>query len=224
MSTWVGNDLMDLAAPHNRGRVAQPRFLKRVLCAMEREQLADEAGDDTAFALLWSAKEAAYKAYQKACPNLVFAPGRWQVQRSTLHLGIGVGNGDVRMDDGEYLKVRWQRSRDWLHCVAVSGPAPAAWDSAVCTLEQSAPRHPFSVNEQAGFSRTESGHVRTLARRLLATHNIHNIEILRETHGNARLPPRVFAAGVPLTQVDLSLSHDGNFVAAAIYLHASMSP
>lgn len=216
MSSWIGNDLIDLAAAHNRGRVAQPRLLDRVLCAAEREQLLDEGGCDDSFALLWSAKEAAFKAYQKACPGLVFAPGRWRLHRSTFALGIGFGDGEVQMDDGTRLRARWQRSSNWLHCVAALGALPTPGNCAVCNLAESAPQQPFSADELSGFSRAESGHVRVLARRLLASHGIHDVEIRREAKGAVRGPPRVFVAGVALADIDLSLSHDGEFVAVAI--------
>ena len=168
MSTRIGNDVIDLRAAHNRGRAGHARLLARVLTANERAQLLADDGGDAVFALLWSAKEAAYKALKKARPTLVFAPGRWQVDCVSLRMTDATCHGHVQMDADTRVAVSWQRQPHWLHCVATFGPTPEQLDSAVCTLAESAPQRPFSAAELASFSRTESAHVRELARQLLA--------------------------------------------------------
>lgn len=220
MSTRIGNDVIDLRAAHNRGRADHARLLARVLTAHERAQLLTDDGGDTGFALLWSAKEAAYKALKKARPALVFAPGRWQVDCAALRMSDATHHGRVQMDADTCIAVSWQCQPHWLHCVATFGPMPEPIDSAVRTLAESAPQQPFSTVEQASFSRPESAHVRELARQLLAARGIHDIEIVRVGDGAAKQPPQVFAAGVPLSHVELSLSHDGDYVAAVIALRA----
>lgn len=220
MTTRIGNDVIDLRAAHNRGRADHARLLARVLTANERAQLLADDGGDAGFALLWSAKEAAYKALKKARPTLVFAPGRWQVDCASLRMTDATHHGRVQMDADTCIAVSWQCRPHWLHCVATFGPTPEQLDSAVRTLAESTPQQPFSASELASFSRTESAHVRELARQLLAAHGIHDIEIVRMGDGAAKQPPQVFAAGVPLTHIELSLSHDGDYVAAAIALCA----
>ena len=216
VNATVGNDLIDLAAAHNLGRARQPRFLQRSLTSAECDQLHAQRGGDVGFALLWSAKEAAYKAARKQQAELAFTPRRWQVETDSLRLRGSAPCGTVRLDAATLVRVRWQLSRQWLHCIAVLGNSQSRIEHAICASDEIAPAAPLSEPERSGFSCAESAAVRVLARRLLQRHGIAAIEILRLTEGNARLPPRVCANGLPLTGVDLSLSHDGHYLAAVI--------
>ncbi|MBE0557548.1 MAG: 4'-phosphopantetheinyl transferase superfamily protein, partial [Proteobacteria bacterium] len=58
----VGNDVVDLNEPDNRGKSGDDRFLGRVFTAEERELIARAAAPNTLLWSLWAAKEAAYKA------------------------------------------------------------------------------------------------------------------------------------------------------------------
>jgi len=212
----LGNDLIDFRASHNRGRAEQPRMLARVLTAGERAQLADEGTGDVGFALLWSAKEAAYKAAKKIQPALVFAPGRWQVDCADLALGGRSKHGAVIIADHPPIAVSWQHHAHWLHCIAVLGPVPPPINSAVLALADCAPTAAFSERERDSFSREQSAAVRTLAKRLLAQRGITDSEIVRERVGRNLMPPQVFSGGAARGDIQLSLSHDGDYVAAAI--------
>lgn len=219
MKPRIGNDLIDLDAAHNRGRTANPRLLARVLSAGERQWLAAGGAGDDGFAMLWSAKEAAYKALKKARPEQVFAPGRWRVDTAALRTAGVVHHGRIAIDARTVLALRWRRHRHWLHCLALLGPAPAVLDSAVCTvrmLGNDRPRAAFTARERAGFVSAESAAVRRLAKRLLRRHGLHAVEIVRTPQGRSLSPPRVLCAGAPVPGTDLSLSHDGRFVAAAV--------
>lgn len=216
MNGTVGNDLIDLAAAHNLGRAGQPKFLARILTATEQAQMAAQNGGDLGFARLWSAKEAAYKATKKQQPALVFAPSRWQVEIESLDDPAAELDGQVTIDPQTRVNVHWRLGSGWLHCIGLLGPHPAVLDQLVASLGEPAPAAVISAREREGFSRSESAGVRALARRLLQAHGIIDIEILRETEGNTRLPPRVFQHGQPLPDLDLSLSHDGAWLAAVI--------
>ena len=216
MTTTIGNDLIDFRASHNRGRAEQPRLLARVLTASERTQLADEDAGDIGFALLWSAKEAAYKAAKKIQPALVFAPVRWQLASADLALADGSKRGTVFIADHPPISVSWQRTSHWLHCIAVRGDASTKTEHAVSALSDCMPRASFSERECDSFSREQSAAVRTLAKQLLAQHGITDCEIVRERIEHRLLPPRVYSAGMARDDVQLSLSHDGDYVAAVI--------
>jgi phosphopantetheinyl transferase (holo-ACP synthase) len=246
VTSFVGNDLVDFAADHNRGRVAQPRFLERVLTADERDRVARDDAGDYAFALLWSAKEAAYKAARKRDPALVFAPRRWQVDVDSLAPGPGERNGTVAIAPGTTVIVRWQQGGGsqhgdasqhdgawqhgdgWLHCIALLGASPGFVDEAVARSIDVEAFGEFAERERAGFSCDESGAVRHLAKRLLHEHGIRGIEIVRnpDAHSGARrrAPPAVYAGENPLSGVDVSLSHDGGFVAAVISAAGTVVP
>ncbi len=216
MKAALGNDLIDFRASHNRGRAEQSRLLARVLTAGERAQLADERTGDVGFALLWSAKEAAYKAAKSIQPSLVFAPGRWQVNRADLALGDSNGHSTVIIADDLPISVSWQHHAHWLHCIAVLGPARQPIDSSVMALADCTPAASFSEREHDSFSREQSAAVRTLAKQLLAQRGITDSEIVRKRTGGGLLPPRVFSNGAARDDIQLSLSHDGDYVAATI--------
>lgn len=216
MKPRIGNDLIDLAAAHNRGRAADPRLLARVLSAGERQWLAAGGDGDARFATLWSAKEAAYKALKKARPEQVFAPGRWQVETAALDAAGEVHRGRIAIDDRTVLTLCWRRRRHWLHCLAVLGPPPAILDAAVRTLGHGRPRATFTERERAGFVCAESAAVRALAKRLLRRRGLDPVEIVRTPQGRSLSPPRVLCDGAEAPGTDLSLSHDGRFVAAAV--------
>lgn len=218
MTPFVGNDLVDFAADHNRGRIGQSRFLERALTLDERDRLARENAGDYGFALLWSAKEAAYKAARKHDPMLVFAPRRWQVDVDSLAPDPDERKATVAIAPNTTVIVRWQQGDDWLHCVALLGASPGFVDEAVARSIDVEACGDFAERERAGFSCPESGAVRNLAKRLLHDHGIRGIEIVRDPDAHRRLPPRVYAGEDPLSGVDVSLSHDGRFVAAVVHL------
>lgn len=222
VTSFVGNDLIDFAADHNRGRSGQSRFLERALTPDERGRLARENAGDHGVALLWSAKEAAYKAARKRDPALVFAPRRWRVDVDSLAPGPGDRAGTVAIAPGALAEVRWQQGDGWLHCVALIGASPGVVDEAVARSIDVEAFGEFAQRERAGFSCRESGAVRNLAKRLLDDHGIRGIEIVRnpgaQPAAHRRLPPTVYAGESPLPGVDVSLSHDGRFVAAVVHL------
>jgi len=211
--TAIGNDLIDFRAAHNRYRARQPRILARVLTASERTRLADADAGDIGFALLWSAKEAAYKAVKKIQASLVFAPRRWQVECADLKL-----SADVTLPDHAPITVTWRPHAHWLHCTAVHGPSPDLIDSAVAALAEFSTDIVFSEDERDSFSSESSAAVRALARKLLAQHGVTKIKIVRERGERGLLPPRVFSDGMARDDIQLSLSHDGDYVAVAIAL------
>jgi phosphopantetheinyl transferase (holo-ACP synthase) len=215
VKSLVGNDLIDFAAAHNCGRAQRPRLVERVLTVAERDRLKLVGGGDRGFALLWSAKEAAYKAARKHHPALAFAPRRWQVEVGAPAASPHPLAGSVALADTR-VAVRWQHGDGWLHCVALLGESPDLVDEAVATSVELEADGDFSARERAGFTCTESGAVRNLAKRLLRHHGIGDIEIRRGARGARRVPPRAYAGGMPLCGVDVSLSHDGRFVAAVV--------
>jgi phosphopantetheinyl transferase (holo-ACP synthase) len=219
MTTLVGNDLIALDAAHNLGRADQTRLLERVLGAAERRWLAVEGSGDAGFAMLWSAKEAAFKALRKYRPGQVFAPRRWEVCVGDPN-PAGERRGQVVVDSLTRLSVRWRRDCHWLHCIALLGPAPARLDSAVWLIRDCGPPAPFSARERAGFHSGESAAVRWLAKRLLHQRGLDEVEIVRDRDGRSLRPPRALRAGVAVPGVDLSLSHDGDYVASVIALSA----
>ena len=76
----VGNDIVDLADPETRLGACHPRFDRRVFAPAELELLATTRSHVRMRWILWSAKEAAYKAARQACATTVFSPSRFVVR------------------------------------------------------------------------------------------------------------------------------------------------
>lgn len=215
MKSFVGNDVIDMLAAHNRGRAQQSRFLGRVLTESEREWLVLAGDGDRRFALLWAAKEAAYKAAKKRDANLVFAPRRWQVEWDAARMS-SVRAASVIIAADTRIAVQWEEGDGWLHCIAFIGAAACRMDGAVGTIDDWAVAGALTVRERDAVMGAESVAVRNLARRLLRRQGFDGIDILRVAHGARRGPPQAVLGHEPLAGVDVSLSHDGRFVAAVV--------
>ena len=185
----VGNDVVDLTDPSVLRHHEDAGFVERVCADDERTRIAT-ARDLWA---LFAAKEAAYKALVKlgASPgfghrSLRVAAGRASVTWRSLRLELSVGGDD-----------------DHVHAVAWSaGAAPAA----------------RVVRGDACDS--ESARARAVLRALVAERlgcEPGSLEVVREPEPLAwdgYGPPRLVRRGATL-DVDVSLSHDGCFAAAA---------
>jgi phosphopantetheinyl transferase (holo-ACP synthase) len=162
-----------------------PRFLARVLAPAERRR----ARDATAVWRLWAAKEAAYKLLARDGGALPFAHRLFAVD---------VDAGLVRHPRGE-VRVRWQE--------------PAA--GAVGCVAWRGPDEPVSATaDLAEVGGEPSAGVRLLCRRLLAGRlgiDVAELEIVRPGGG----PPASRRRGRPMPGVEISLSHDGRYVACA---------
>jgi phosphopantetheinyl transferase (holo-ACP synthase) len=185
----VGNDVVDLEDPAIADSHLRPRFLDRVCAPGERALL--EASSDPKV-LLWSlfaAKEAAFKVISKLSGPPVFAHRRFVVARDLRTVGYG----------GHALHLQLTRGAGWVHAQASTDEQPTS----------------FGVE-----AITEGMDPGLAARRLLLTRlGLVGFEVRREPnpgswdgYGPPRLVSLQAARGQPR---DISLSHDGRFVAFA---------
>ncbi len=199
----IGNDVVDLADPAIARHHENDRFVARV-CSEDERRRVITARD------LWSlfaAKEAAYKALVKLGESPGFG-----------HRAIRVAPdlGSVTWRD-QRLALRVTGDRDHVHAVAWSeetvGAAPIA-----SVVRAEGPRH--------GESESESERARAVLCDLLATAlgcAPGELAIVRDPSPGAwdgYGPPRVLRGGSPI-DADVSLSHDGAFVAAAALVGVS---
>jgi phosphopantetheinyl transferase (holo-ACP synthase) len=185
----IGNDVVDLAEAGE----PSPRFVARVLAPAERE--VARAGGAAAVWRLWAAKEAAYKALARRDPELPFAHARFVVD---------VEAGVVRHADAE-VRVSWSERGRAIACVAHDGGAVLV---AVAAMREAEGAETVPAAERSSYA------VRWLARRLLGEPSI---EVVRPDRGPGRRPgaPEVWRGGRRLDDIEISLSHDGEFVACA---------
>jgi phosphopantetheinyl transferase (holo-ACP synthase) len=201
----IGNDVVDL------GEAGEPsaRFVERVFTPAERERV--RAGGAAAAWRLWAAKEAAYKALARRDPELPFAHGTFVVD---------VERGVVRHGADE-VRVTWGERGRAVVCVAHAGDGRERLSAVAAVLD---------VPEAARAPESERPSVaaRWLVRRLLGERlgaAPEEIEVVREERGPGRRPgpPEVRWRGRKLDDVQISLAHDGEYVACALELSPSPS-
>jgi phosphopantetheinyl transferase (holo-ACP synthase) len=89
----VGNDIVDLSDPESSRDACHFRFERRVFTPEEFEALSTHHTDVQRRWILWSAKEAAYKAARRECAGVVFSPARFVVSLDRSLCGsVGVGS------------------------------------------------------------------------------------------------------------------------------------
>jgi len=189
----VGNDVVDLRQPAAKHSAANPRFLDRVFTDRECDAIA--AAPDR-MAMLWTlfgAKEAGYKVVNKLRPAAAFAHNRFEVSADLSELFY----------DDIYLRLSIDRTDDRVHVVA-------------CTLVGVHMAGVGSVPPGAD----PSAAVRDLLKAAVASRvgcAAGDLAVVREKSPGSWDgfgPPRLLLRGRP-AEIDVSLSHDGRFVAFA---------
>ena len=211
----VGNDIVDLTNPSTRRKSQDIRFINRVFTQGEQKQILSSANPDVMLWALWAGKEAAYKVVSKSYPAVPSVPRAYNVsfdedviQLSRNCSGCYIISGAVRTPRGLILIKAFQ-THDSIHCIGVSG-SPEGVDSVIWGVK----RISKSLNAPPYF---ESSAVREAAKRHLSLYlnrKPDEIEIHR--------PRGARGLGVPIVYVndchagvDISLSHEGEFVAYA---------
>ena len=188
----VGNDIIDLADFETRLGGCHPRFDRRVFAPVELELLATARSRVRMRWILWSAKEAAYKAARQACATAVFSPSRFVVRlNSALHGSVSHGS--------QCWNVRIQLDGDCIHALANDERfhGDTIWGARRLTAEEHA---------------DPSTGARRLALATIAARQ--GLPVARLGIGRSgRIPQLMFDGAAPLAS--LSLSHHGCFVGFA---------
>lgn len=190
----VGNDVVYRRDPHIAAHHLKRRFVDRVCSPGEAGRVRASREPGLLLWSLWAAKEAAYKAVVKLRPGTPFAHRRFVVAESLAA---------VRYEDLQ-LSLELEANEEWVHAVARTG------ETAVLSSVE---------RKEDGADQKEA--VRALAIEALAARfdlPRDCLEIVRRSNAGGRPgPPELLMEGQP-TGVDISLSHDGPFVAfAAIF-------
>lgn len=246
-SIFVGNDVVDLANPRTQGRASDARFVARVFTEDEQAAIHATGGSDVELWSRWAAKEAGFKSISKvigAQPGFLHRAFEvvWS-EAVEAHDEVVAGAGP----EGVVVRVGTVEHADRLAHVSVR-LRPGAVDAvAVCTpsgsadgidvhrrverlldpasswsgpLEELMPR--FSEREADAVRTLESAAVRLGARedvaRMLGVTE-ERVEIVCAPGPSSRRPPRVLLDGCGAA-ADISLSHDGGWIAWAIWVGA----
>lgn len=198
----VGNDVVDLKDASNAGKSGDSRFLKKILTDAEIEYVKNADNPDLALWSLWACKETAYKVMKKNFSGTAFIPRRWQILLTKAHSDYS--EGEVQISEKVGVHIRLFSSSHYIHCVG--SDSLDALDKLIRNVETL----PKEETNPSLFSR------HCLAQSL-ANHfslDLHQIKIKRNRQDGELQPPQVCVDGKK-TNIDVSLSHDGRFVACA---------
>jgi len=210
MIPYVGNDIVDFSAPGAVGKHCDERFLARVFTGYERRLIEDNHDPDRMLWTLWACKETAYKAVVKFHRRISWAPARYKVHIEEAGSRRTVG-GVVDTPAGNIL-VEAGIEGDSVHCIGTSG--------TLCDLK-SIVLDVKRLIRNGSVPPDLSKEARALIVECLASHGAGgkgSIEILRPRGPEGLNPPIVSIDG-RIAPIDISLSHDGMYVACAFIVH-----
>ena len=187
IKAWIGNDIVDLNDPQAQGKENNLAFLSRVFSSAEQRLISESSAPHVMLWTLWSIKEASFKAAQKLLSDIRFIPKKF------------------------LCEIVEAKSAQW-HCCYSS----ACFNVQVTTTNDYV--HAVAVNEASFFvsavllekcEENASNAVRVLALRLLA-----ELGVLADAVRHK--PPRFYRNETEIEDWDVSLSHDGRFIAGAV--------
>lgn len=230
----IGNDVIDLSPSCAGNRLPTLRFLERVFTQTERGLIQRSSRQRETAWCLWAAKETAFKIARKMDVAAVFSPREFAVDMPplTAFRDGRFAEGAVRSRYG-LVFARWDVTDDCIHCFGSTVAATIHGESrqiAVGVRDTEKWMNPYAKQD---FTRRELDSVRAeesflarcLAKELLAVRGLKNVELDRFRAGEALAPPALFQDGKNMKGCDVSLSHDGRFVAAVIHIAPShLSP
>lgn len=182
------------------------RFLKKILTNAEIEFVQSAENSDQALWSCWACKETAYKIIKKSCADATFLPRRWKV--IIKNPKAACSDGEVKITDAETVYIRLFSHSRYVHCVGADSPADL--DKLICKVEALPEKENEKRIDQSLF-------LRECLTRSLADFfrlNFSDIKINRIKEKNELRPPHVYINGKK-SDVDISLSHDGQFIAYA---------
>jgi phosphopantetheinyl transferase (holo-ACP synthase) len=197
---------VDLREPANAGKSRNSRFLKKILTNAEIEFVQNAKNPDATLWSYWACKETAYKVIKKSCLDAAFLPRRWTAVFNKTQSKYS--DGEVIIPEKGKVYVCLFSNSQYVHCVGAD--SLAALDKLIWSVEALPEKE--EVNPSL-FLRNRLG--QKLAEYFSL--NIHDIKIKRARESGELQPPRVYVSGRK-TNIDISLSHDGRFVAYAYHL------
>jgi len=203
---YVGNDVVDLKEPANAEKSQNSRFLKKILTNAEIKFVQNAENPDTAVWSLWACKETAYKVIKKSRSTAAFLPRRWQVVFTKSQSAYS--DGEVIFPGGDGVYIRLFSNSQYVYCFGAD--VLTALDKLISSVK-------ILPDEKDGKATNPSVFVRHCLGQNLAEHfslNFRDIKIKRTRKNGELQPPCVYVAGRK-TDIDISLSHDGRFVAYA---------
>lgn len=182
------------------------RFVERVFTEYEQSLIRAATGrEDYMLWRLWAAKESAFKIVRKLDPVASFAHRLFDLRE------------DGRLHHGDRSFVpRWMDHPEYIHCVACAQDDALA-DVFIANVAQVAglPRE-LDEEEMASVHSQESLLVRIFAKsQLRARFPDSRLKIIRPRREDGQFAPPVLLLNEQWSGIDLSLAHDGPWLAVA---------
>ena len=190
------------------------RFLKKILTDTEIEQLHHCDDPDKALWSFWACKEAAYKVLKKQTSDAAFVPRRWSVHfRSPCaqpedQKPAEFTTGDVLISENKSIPFLLFSSGAYVHCLAAD--RLDVLDKANWRIDVLPEGDQQSIDPSA-FARS----CLTRALSVFFGCDPRQIKIFRAQDKDGELQPPVVSRDGIQSDIDVSLSHDGQFVAYA---------
>lgn len=213
MKVLIGNDIVDLTHPDIRNKHLDERFINRILAAKEKLMLKASSNPKLLLWTLWSGKEAAYKVLKKLIPDMIFS-------HSKIIVEVGNKKDQGIVHFGDYLlSIIWANTREWIHSLAILKKDEEKFKVLEYDIknldEVNTNMNEFSKAERESIYSSQSAGVRKLCKVNLKKYNINETEIIRRPLSKKFGPPELKINNQSLKNWDLSLSHDGRFIACA---------
>ncbi len=213
---------MDLTDPANIGKSEDARFIERVFTPAEKGLIFTSADPDKALWSVWAGKEAAFKAVSKysegGAPSS--SPRKFEV---SLDFPPEEGSSMARTRTESFqgsastpagtIRLRIVRNSTYVHAVAATGGVDAAasvsW--AVCSID---------LRRREVTPHVQSMLVRRAAKMKLAGYvdaDPQELEIVRRKRNGSGLGPPILLVRGRESGIEISLSHDGLFLAYAFH-------
>lgn len=195
----VGNDIVDMDAPGAKNKNA--RFAAKILAPEEASDVRQSASPDSMLWAFWAAKETAFKVISKSHPEADFSPLAYHTAFSRSN--ENPREGMVETPHGR-VTVKVFLFHTHVHCIGTDGLhndldhvlwGCQAMNSPVC---ESIAVRKIAIDHMARS----------------ASMNIRGMEIRNNISNYGTGPPILYLNGEK-APIDISLSHDGRFVAYA---------
>ncbi len=206
----MGNDIVDLADAENIGKSTDELFCRRVFNVGELKLIAASIRPDSFLWAIWAAKEAAYKAISRSDPAVCSIPKKYPVIIETESVGpisiclkgiLTSLNGKVKTPRGE-LTVHISMDEDMVYALA------ARTAEALTRIVSRVERVDAAKDDLSDVARKFL--LEEIAQRLDCRTD--DLSIVKEKRGPGA--PFIVFRGNQLP-AEISLSHDGRFVAFA---------
>jgi len=209
----IGNDVVALHLDQSKDKSKDQRFLNRVFAGEEIKQIQGSKNPDKMLWSLWAAKEAAYKIVKKLNPKTVFSHKKFEVDYESKAVRF----------EGIIIPVVWVQNEDYVHCFGCHADYDFNFDlieTQVLKIEDpffdGCDEAFFSKDERLSIKSKESLYARFLAKQMLQKQGYTKIEIIRKKTGSSYDPPMVFQSKKQIEDIDVSLSHHGEWIAVVI--------